>query len=251
MPATHDGLELQLLGRFQLSRAGHVLLDDGWPRRKARALIKVLALTPERSLHRDVVFDLLWPKLRPAAASNNLRQTSHQIRLVLAGAGLDGAIINTTADAVSLSVEIAVDIGDFMESASRARASRTGTRAHEEALARYRGDLLPSDAYEPWTEPHRERLRTVRRALLVELSDRHIGNGHHAAAEARLQEALDADALDEDVHRRLMRLYASSGTYERAVRQYLGIRELFARELDVAPSDETEALFLAIKRQRL
>lgn len=250
MPGRDRQLRLRLLGSFELTRGGHVLLNDGWPRRKARSLIKLLALAPARSLHREVVFDLLWPRLRPAAAANNLRQTLHQIRKTLAGAGLQAAFIGTTVDTVSLSSAVVVDVDDYVECAARARASDAGIAVYEDALARYGGDLLPADAYEPWTEPYRERLRMLRRELLVELSDRHLQDGNHGAAESRLQEAVDADALDEDLHRRLMRLYASGGRYERALRQYQTLRELFARELGVAPSAETQALLLAIKRER-
>jgi DNA-binding SARP family transcriptional activator len=237
-----------MLGRFEVAWGDRVVLDDTWPRRKARALLKILALAPHCALHRDVVCDILWPKLPPPAASNNLRQTVHQVRIALVRGGFEGDLISTKGDAVSLVDGVSLDVSEFQESAARARASNTGTAAHEAALALYGGTLLPGDAYEPWTEPHRERLRNLRRLLLVEVSDRYLRQGDHAPAEMHLLEVVDADPLDEDAHRRLMRLYAATGRRERAIRQYDSLRSRFRDELGVSPSEETEALLRAIRQ---
>ena len=142
-----------------------------------------------------------------------------------------------------------IDVRAFADAAAAAReAGRLDL--YEQALDLWRGELLPADAYEAWAEPHRERLGRLHRDLMLELANLYTARGDHAAGEARLHEALQHDPLDEDGHRRLMRLYADAGRLEHALRQYERLRAVLAKELAIAPADETESLVLAIKRAR-
>jgi DNA-binding SARP family transcriptional activator len=64
-----------------------------------------------------------------------------------------------------------VDLAQFEQEARRALALGTGEPAlavavARSALARYRGDLLPDDLYEPWAERPREHARRTALALL-------------------------------------------------------------------------------------
>jgi DNA-binding SARP family transcriptional activator len=59
---------------------------------------------------------------------------------------------------------------------------------------------------------------------------------------------LRQDPLREDVHRYVMRLYASAGQRQLAIRQYDYCRDLLASELDISPMPETEALHQQILR---
>jgi len=62
-----------LLGGFSVSVAGQPIADR-WRLRKAKTLVKLLALAPGHRLHRDIVVDLLWPEAEPQATANNLHQ---------------------------------------------------------------------------------------------------------------------------------------------------------------------------------
>jgi hypothetical protein len=57
---------------------------EGWVAlNKATALVKLLALAPHHSHHREQVMETLWPELDPKAAANNLYRTLHAARRVL------------------------------------------------------------------------------------------------------------------------------------------------------------------------
>ena len=64
------GLRIQLLGGFSVWSNGGVVPASAW-RRKSAALVKLLALSPKSSMHREEVLEHLWPKLPPKAAINN------------------------------------------------------------------------------------------------------------------------------------------------------------------------------------
>src|SRR5690349_18350259 len=77
--AAAPGLTIRLLGGFAIAR-GDVSLHGPWRTEKARALVKLLALAPDLTLHRDQVLEWLWPEQDPAAAANNLYFVIHAAR---------------------------------------------------------------------------------------------------------------------------------------------------------------------------
>lgn len=66
-------IRMQLLGRFELRAGPQLLIDASWPRSRAKALLKLLALQKDRALPREQALEALWPDMAPAAASHNLR----------------------------------------------------------------------------------------------------------------------------------------------------------------------------------
>src|SRR5262245_22368574 len=76
-------LRIRLLGEFRVSIGQRPIPANAWQRRRAAALVKLLALAPRLSLHREQVLEALWPELPPAAAKNNLHRTLHTARRIL------------------------------------------------------------------------------------------------------------------------------------------------------------------------
>ncbi len=64
---------VRLLGGFSVSVGERVVDEVAWRRRKAAALVKLLALAPGHRVHRGPITDLLWPDLDARAQANNLR----------------------------------------------------------------------------------------------------------------------------------------------------------------------------------
>ena len=126
-----------------------VVEERAWRLRKAKALVKLLALAPERRLHRERLADLLWPDRDAEAAANNLHQALHAARRAIGPDALrlsDGVV----------ALEAEVDVDAFEAAAARARA--TGEAAdYESALDLHAGELLPEDRYESWADARRPR----------------------------------------------------------------------------------------------
>ncbi len=70
----HGALQVRLLGGFAVRVGSRTVADADWRLRRARTLIKLLALAPGHRLHREQAVELLWPEAAPAAAANNLHQ---------------------------------------------------------------------------------------------------------------------------------------------------------------------------------
>ena len=82
---------ISLLGAFSVTMGERVVADDAWRLRKAKTLIKLLALAPEQRLHVDEASELIWPGRDPDSARNNLHQAIFAARRALDSIGLEGS----------------------------------------------------------------------------------------------------------------------------------------------------------------
>lgn len=236
------GLRMFLLGRFELRAGGDLIIDEAWHHRNAKALLKLLALQSDRSLHREQVLDAFWASLKPSAAAANLRKILFDLRAEFTARRVTAQVITIADDMVVLSPEISLDIDEFRSCAQAARSSQNRLELYEEAIAFYGGDLLVEDGYEEWTEGPRRELRDLHNELLMELSQLYAAAGKLELAAECLQRLLQADPLDEDANRLMMRLYAEAGSRQKAHRQYKTFRVALRREIGAAPSEETKTL---------
>src|SRR5690349_16093832 len=222
-------MEIRLLGGFAATDGGVEVDERAWRLRKARTLVKVLALAPSRRLHREVVAELLWPESDAAAAQNNLHQALHAARRALGAEAvtLEGGMLALTDDAD-------LDVDAFEAAARDGRL--------EEALGLFRGELLPEDRYEPWAEARRAELTDLHSAVCLELAERQPPQD----ALATLQRALRIDPLHEPAHRALMLAYDALGRRQDALAQYQRLRGALRRALAADPAEETRSLYRSL-----
>ena len=94
-----------------------------------------------------------------------------------------------------------------------------------------------------WAWPERERLDQACFAAMRQLAEFQHQTGDLPAALHTCLEALRIDVCREDFHRLAMRLHAEKRDRLAVIWQYQACREALRKELDVAPSEETEALY--------
>jgi predicted ATPase/DNA-binding SARP family transcriptional activator len=221
-----------LLGGFSVATKDGVVEERAWRLRKAKALVKLLALAPERRMHRERLADLLWPDRDGDAAANNLHQALHAARRAIGADALrlsDGVVV----------LDAEIDVDAFEAAAAHARATGE-VAAYESALDVHAGELLPEDRYEPWADARRAALLELHGTLCIELADLY---GDDAQAVAALQRALVVDPLAEPAHRALMRVYAATGRRQQALAQYQLLRQQLEADLAAEPDPETRTLY--------
>src|ERR1700752_2092670 len=77
-----DGMqvEVQLLGGFDVRVNGTSIPATEWRRRQAAALVKLLAMSPGRTMHREQVIDAPWPDAPLHEAGPRLHKAAHFAR---------------------------------------------------------------------------------------------------------------------------------------------------------------------------
>ncbi|HWW61623.1 MAG TPA: response regulator, partial [Thermoanaerobaculia bacterium] len=96
----------------------------------------------------------------------------------------------------------------------------------------------------------RDRLRRLALRVHGQLADSQARHGELDAAIATAQRALRIDAMQESLHRTLMRLYLQTGDLSNALQQYDTCAKTLRRELRVEPDAETKALYQQIVQLR-
>jgi predicted ATPase/DNA-binding SARP family transcriptional activator len=240
MGVTAVGAEIRisLLGGFSVAVAGKPI-DDHWRLRKAKTLVKLLALAPGHWLTRDFVVDTLWANAEPQAASNNLHQILHSIRRMM---GAESIALDDDVVRLRPAGGLTVDVDLFERAAAIGRASND-IAALREALALWTGPLLPEDQYADWALGHRERLAETHDAVTTLLGSRLSEQGELEAGLALLEALAFTRTLDEPLHRALIDTLAGLGRRWEAIEAYERLRTGLDEAYAVEPEPETKALY--------
>jgi predicted ATPase/DNA-binding SARP family transcriptional activator/DNA-binding CsgD family transcriptional regulator len=237
-------LSIYLLGGFHVKFGAHVLAATAWRSRKAAQLVKLLALAPDHSLHREQLLDRLWPDLEPSAGANNLRYTLHVARRLLGRLPLEQTdLLRWRGERIVLaaSQRLWIDAEAFTKAAAAVRRAQEPA-AYWSAIDLYTGELLPEERYEDWAIEHRETLRGTYLSLLDDVAQLHEANGDYHHAIVALQRLVQAEPAHEDAHVKLMEIYALTDQRRQALRQYRKLEVFLRRELDSDPDPATQSL---------
>ena len=221
-------------------------------RRKVLALLAYLAVT-ERTPSRDELAALLFPRMDRERAGAGIRQTLSYLK-----DAVGERFIKAGAQGIGLRRDagICVDVHEF-----RALLGRAGGSDAEEILAKavriYRGAFLAGfylddcPAFEGWQDAQEQEMRERCAAALVRLADMREGRGDFDAAVETARILVGLDPLEEGPQRRLMRLLASGGHLQDALRQFEAFRRLLDKEMQEEPEEETVKLRDAIRAGKL
>jgi predicted ATPase/DNA-binding SARP family transcriptional activator len=236
--------------RIKLLGTLHATLGDRVVTRfrsqKIAALFAYLAYDMHRSHSRDELIDRLWPECDPDVARNRLRVSLTSLRRQLEPPGVPaGTVIVADRAAVQLNPHACVtDVTQFeaaIEAADRAEGVTVQLQRLTEAVALYRGALLP-DLFDSWVLQERQRLAEAFVQTHSRLSALLVQMGDLPRAIDWARRAVRADPLREESHRDLMRLLAAAGQPEAALGQFRELEGLLAAELGTTPEAESRDL---------
>ncbi len=215
-------------------------------------LFSYLLLHRTRPHRRETLTTLLWPDVPDVQSKRYLRKTVWQLQSALGQLTPPGAPPILRADPDWLQASAAagdwLDVAQF-ECAYRLAEDTAGEEIEPATAARveaavelYRGDLLEG-WYQEWVLFERERLERMYINLLDKLISHCAAHGRYEAGISYGMWALRHDPARERTHRRLMRLHALAGNRSEALHQYAVCVDTLRRELGVAPSERTNALY--------
>ncbi len=180
--------------------------------RKSAALLYYLAAHPGRPLNRSQLAALLWEEHSEAEGRNNLSTALSRLRHSLAT--LPGFPIVSVGDNLlwQTGPEVQTDLDRF-EELTRLSGDADDIHRLEAAVALWRAPFLDgfeirdNVAYEEWLRQEREHWQQRVLASYRELIEREQRRDRVDPAIAHARRALSIDALQEQLHQTLMRLY--------------------------------------------
>jgi predicted ATPase/DNA-binding SARP family transcriptional activator len=242
---TDGRLRIRLFGPPDVSFRGQPVT---LARRQTRALLFRIAASAQ-PVPREALFALLWPDVPQSHARRNLTVLLNHLRRELPIEN----VIHTSDGAVGLRPDVVWTDAATLDALLGPALNHRSVRELEDALALSRGPFLQGFAlaaspdYDAWLAQEREVWQRRALDVLSALTDAHAARRDYAAAIAAAHRYLELDALAEDMHRRLMGLYAASGDRPAALRQFDACAEALERDLDVSPLPETWALWESIR----
>jgi DNA-binding SARP family transcriptional activator len=202
------------------------------PTKKMLCILAYLAL--EGATARSKLADLFWSDCTTSDARRNLRRELYRLRQTAFANLLHGD------EVLELGAEFGVDVLEAIALFESGQLEAALERSHSELLE---GMALPqADGFALWLEDKRAWLQKRRMAALLELSEHAETRGDWAAALAWQQQLLALEPLQERTHRQIMRLMATLGKREDALRQFAQCQLVLKHELGLEPLPETLAL---------
>src|SRR6202163_4718361 len=214
--------------------------------RKARTLIKVLAVARGQPFPVPRLVDCLWPDRPPARPSQQISVLVSRLRSVLGAERLprSDAGYQLVADWIDL------DVANHLATAAARRLAAQNYASRrlpaEAALALMRGELLADEPDSPWADEERAAVnrlgvdvrRTAARAALA--------IGDFTAAREMSEAVVAADPYDEGALQVFMAALAHGGQPGTALATFARARKRLREDLGVDPSPATDAVHKAI-----
>ncbi len=246
---SEPNLIIYCLGAFRVYYNANII--DHWRGLKGQLIFKYLVTRRGKSVPKDVLMELMWPEIERDAARRNLHQAIYTLRKTLKIDDSNIRAIRFENACYSFDPDVAVwlDYEEFQRyvrtgrQLERNNATRQAMAEYGIAEGLYQGEFLPEDIYEDWTQPMREQLRRDYLDIADRLSEHYFQQNEYAAAIAICRKILAQDNCYEGAHRLLMRCYLAQNQRHSAIRQYHNCHEILQAELDISPSEETNALF--------
>lgn len=218
--------------------------------RKARTLLKILALARGRPVTVDHLIDCLWPEGPPARPASQLAVLVSRLRSTLGPERLARTTAGYSLQIGWLDLDAVAELADEADRRLAAGSPSTARAAANAALALVRGPLLADEVEAPWAEPGRAAVGRLVARVRHTAAQAALATGAWADAAELGRQALGHDPYDEAALRVVMAALASSGRPASALATYAELRSRLGEELGVGPGPETEALHTAILLER-
>ena len=199
-------------------------------------------LTSGRPMSKEQVAEAMWGSMDdPNRLHQRFKNELYRLRRAV---GTEVIVLDGELYRFNRILDFDYDVDDFETCLTRAKSSADENEKiaqYEKAVGLVRGPYL-ADIGATWAILDQERLRqeSLNAALrLVEIcwDHRYLEKTVNAC-----QRALEFDPASEPAHQALMRVHASRGDRTAVVRQYKICRDAL-KQLDLTPSEETEALY--------
>lgn len=253
------GVRVSVLGPLAAWRDG-IPLALGSARQ--RAVLGVLALHADASVHRDAIIDLLWGQRPPPTAVSKVQGYVSWLRKILgarAGHTPSADLVITTVGGCCYCLHAAsghLDLAAFGELTRQAREA--GPRhdpaqvcdQYEQALSLWNGDVL-ADIGLLRDHPATVAVTSRRAEAVLGYAQAAIQAGAHTRVLPHLRDLCARESLNEHAHACLMTTLAATGQQAAALEVFAGMRRRLDDELGITPSTVLAQAHAQVLRQQL
>jgi DNA-binding SARP family transcriptional activator len=224
---------------------GTVILDgepiDSWEGHLPRLLFFFALDRPV--VTRSEICQAFWPELNTDQAVNVFHVTKRRLHKALESLGVDVLIHEDGSYRVNPELSIHYDVTDFVGALVDGRTASAENRvtAWQRVIDLYHRPFLQGHN-EAWISKRRQDYQTGYLEALAEMATVRLNEKRPESALALLQQAIKENPRRQDLHRRVMSLYAELGRRSEAASHYQKLQDTLA-EQGVSLERETQQLY--------
>ncbi|PAB60295.1 AfsR/SARP family transcriptional regulator [Anaeromicrobium sediminis] len=204
-------------------------------------------------IHREKLATLFWNDSSDKSAKYNLRYTLWAIKKSLKNYNMDHIILSNDKSycLIDENANLECDLEYFETMAEE--IFKGNWQGIEEFTTLYKGEFLQdfhvynNRDLDDWIIYQRERIQKIYFKGLKKLSETFCELEEYSKAIEYLEKLLYMNPLDEDIHRRLMKIYFLGGNRVAAIKQYEKCRNILRTELNISPMEKTRKMYENIK----
>jgi two-component SAPR family response regulator len=241
VPIQAPHLTIQAFGKGRVRVNGKLATAAQWKTASVRELF-FYVLAASRHLTKEEIGVMLWPELDASQLKLRFKNEMYRLRHAL---GQDVILFENDHYHFNRLLDYEYDVENFAAQLIKAKAAvQTEEKtAHLRTAISLRSGSYLQDVDATWVWPERERLDQTCVDTLGQLAEAQRKAGDLQAALQACQEALKIGPCREDVHCLAMQLHAEQGNRLAIIWQYQACRNALRSELEVDPSEETDALY--------
>jgi DNA-binding SARP family transcriptional activator len=244
-------LRVRLFGTVQVDHDDRLTQVKITP--KVQALLAYLLLGGPHLHQREMLADLLWQGYTEKQARACLSTTLWRLREALEPQSISPGtyLVTRLPDQIGFNWDSRywLDVTIFEHQINSVlgkpvhSVQASEVQAVENILNLYIGEPLAGMYYD-WALQEKERLNALYLNALEYLARYYFYGQSYDKSLAYSQHILAKEPIHEAIHRVIMRIYLKTGQRALAIRQYEICKHILAKELNILPMEETEALYI-------
>lgn len=204
-----------------------------FPYKKSEGLFYYVCIN--KKITREEAINIFWADNDETSARKNLRDAIYKIKKTLG----DDIFLSTSKSIIEFNNEINMEIDTDNISSSNIVNKYKGE---------FLGNFLIKNCYdfENWVTEKKEDYKNIYTKSIAKKVNELVNFGDFKSIQKYSKILIESDSYNEKTYRYLMKIYALSGDYNKAIKLYYDLTDLLKRELDIEPEANTKKMFKEI-----
>lgn len=247
----YSGISLTLMGNLAIRQNG--VRQQFRLTGSTKNLFMLLACHCNHTFRKEYLYDNIWPDSPCQQARSALNTALWRIKKYLSS--FEGIEILTFDDLVSLNIaaDVYLDVRALETAVNELQNMRTNSFLLNQTQREQLTDII-SNCYglflegsdEPWVHSARELYTSYYIQALTYCMRDAVASGLYESALQHGRRLLELDPFRETAQREIMWVYVMNGQRAQAIKQYIDLKGMLQKELDIEPMPETVELYQCI-----
>lgn len=204
-----------------------------FPYKKSEGLFYYVCIN--KKITREEAINIFWADNDETSARKNLRDAIYKIKKTLC----DEIFLSSSKSFIEFNTEINIEID-------------TDDITSSNILNKYKGDFLGNFMikncydFENWVSEKKEEYKNTYTNSIAKKVNELVNIGDFKGIQRYSNILIENDPYNEKTYRYLMKIYALSGDYNKAIKLYYDLTDLLKRELDIDSESNTKKMFKEI-----